>query len=324
MSKPLVIVHSKLSDDLLDKLKQYFQLAVFEKLSSETMPLFKEHLKSAVGLVGTGLRVDESLLQHAPHLKVASTISVGYDQYDVAALTRHQVVLTHTPNVLSDSVADLALALMLAAARRVPELDALVKQGKWNKQNDGNYFGVDVHHKTIGILGMGRIGQVIAQRAHFGFGMKVIYTARQDKPEVDRTFQAQRQELNQLLSTADFVVNILPSNAQTQNLIGENELALMKTSAVFINIGRGSTLDEQALYQALQQRRILAAGLDVYQQEPLATTSPLLGLDNVICLPHIGSATAETRYAMQACAVDNLINSLLYPNDQSKTVYRVI
>ncbi|KAE9527477.1 bifunctional glyoxylate/hydroxypyruvate reductase B [Testudinibacter aquarius] len=321
--KPVVIIHAKLPDALLRKLEAHFQLVIVEKLSAETMPLLRQQLATAVGIIGTGLRVDEALLQQAPLLKVASTISVGYDQYDLSALQRRQITLTHTPYVLNDTVADLAFALMLAAARRVCELNAVVKQGQWHKQSESGYFGVDLHHKTLAILGMGRIGQAIAKRAYFGFDMKVSYSARHDKPEVDRTFQAQRVELDQLLSSADFVVNILPSTMETQNLIGEKQFALMKPSAVFINLGRGNTVDEQALYRALKNKQILAAGLDVYQSEPIATDSPLLTLDNIVCLPHIGSATAETRFAMQSCAVDNLINSLLYPNDPQKTVYRV-
>ncbi|TNH05919.1 bifunctional glyoxylate/hydroxypyruvate reductase B [Testudinibacter sp. TR-2022] len=321
--KPVVIVHAKLPAQLLRKLEAHFQLVIFEKLSAETMPLLRQQLATAVGIIGTGLRVDEALLQQAPLLKVASTVSVGYDQYDLPALQRRQITLTHTPYVLNDTVADLAFALMLAAARRVCELNAVVKQGQWHKQSESGYFGVDLHHKTLAILGMGRIGQAIAKRAYLGFDMKVSYSARHDKPEIDRTFQAQRAELDQLLSSADFVVNILPSTVETQNLIGEKQFALMKPSAVFINLGRGNTVDEQALYRALKNKQILAAGLDVYQSEPIATDSPLLTLDNIVCLPHIGSATAETRFAMQSCAVDNLINSLLYPNDPQKTVYRV-
>ncbi|TNG94340.1 bifunctional glyoxylate/hydroxypyruvate reductase B [Pasteurellaceae bacterium USgator11] len=321
--KPVVIIHAKLPDALLRKLEAHFQLVIFEKLSAETMPLLRQQLAAAVGIIGTGLRVDEPLLQQAPLLKVASTISVGYDQYDLPALHRRQITLTHTPYVLNDTVADLAFALMLAAARRVCELNAVVKQGQWHKQSESGYFGVDLHHKTLAILGMGRIGQAIAKRAYFGFDMKVSYSARHDKPEVDRTFQAQRAELDQLLSSADFVVNILPLTMETQNLIGEKQFALMKPSAVFINLGRGNTVDEQALYRALKNKQILAAGLDVYQSEPIATDSPLLTLGNIVCLPHIGSATADTRFAMQSCAVDNLINSLLYPNDPQKTVYRV-
>ncbi|MGR3808723.1 gluconate 2-dehydrogenase [Pasteurella testudinis DSM 23072] len=323
MSKPLIIVHTKLPPALLGKLEQHFQLAVFETLSAQNITLLRAQLASAVGIIGTGLRVDEALLQQAPLLQAASTVSVGYDQYDLAALQRHQVVLTHTPHVLDDTVADLAFALILGAARRVCELDSAVKQGRWSKQSESGYFGVDVHHKTIGILGMGRIGRAIAQRAYFGFGMPVCYTARHDKTEVDRTFQAKRCELDQLLATADFVVNMLPSTAQTQNVIDGKAFALMKPSAIFINLGRGNTVDQQALYQALKTKRILAAGLDVYREEPIAADSPLLTLENIICLPHIGSATAETRYAMQACAVDNLINALLYPNCADKPVYRV-
>lgn len=216
----------------------------------------------------------------------------------------------HTPTVLTETVADTIMSLVLATARRVVEVAERVKAGEWQGSIGPDWYGVDVHHKTIGILGMGRIGLALAQRAHFGFGMPVLYNARRTHEEAEQRFNARRCDLDTLLAESDFLCITLPLTEQTFHLIGREQLAKMKQSGILINAGRGPVVDEQALIEALQDGTIHAAGLDVFEQEPVAVDSPLLKMANVVALPHIGSATHETRYGMAECAVDNLIAAL--------------
>jgi gluconate 2-dehydrogenase len=216
----------------------------------------------------------------------------------------------HTPFALTETVADTLMALVLSSARRVVEVAERVKAGEWTKSIGPDWFGVDVHGKTLGIVGMGRIGLALAQRAHFGFNMPVLYNARRHHSEAEERFNARYCDLDTLLQEADYVCLILPLTDETHHLIGKAEFAKMKKSAIFINAGRGPVVDEKALVDALQTGEIHAAGLDVFEQEPLPVDSPLLQLPNVVALPHIGSATHETRYNMAATAVDNLINAL--------------
>ncbi|MDX5629308.1 MULTISPECIES: glyoxylate/hydroxypyruvate reductase GhrB [unclassified Brenneria] len=304
--KPSIILYRKIPDDLRARLDQHFTVTVLDDLPAGNHPA----LAQAEGIIGAGGKVDNAFLQRCPRLRAASTISVGYDNFDVDALNEHGVVLMHTPTVLTETVADTVLALMLSSARRVVEVAEKVKAGEWKAGVDRSWFGTDVHHKTIGILGMGRIGLAVAQRAHLGFSMPVLYNARSRHSEAETRFDARYCDLDSLLAEADFLCITLPLTAETQNLIGREQLAKMKPSAILINIGRGAVVDESALIEALSNGTIHAAGLDVFVQEPLPVDSPLLSLPNVVALPHIGSATHETRYAMAACAVDNLIAAL--------------
>jgi phosphogluconate 2-dehydrogenase len=219
-------------------------------------------------------------------------------------------LLINTTDVLTETTSDTGFALILAAARRVVELANMVRAGNWNQNIGPLHFGSDVHGKTLGIIGMGRIGEALAQRGHFGFGMPVIYHSHSPKPAVEQRFGAQYRSLPDLLQQADFVCLTLPLTAETQGLIGAREFALMGPETIFINISRGKVVDEAALVEALQQRTIRAAGLDVFEREPLNHDSPLLRLNNVVATPHIGSATHETREAMARCAVDNLLAAL--------------
>lgn len=266
-----------------------------------------ESVAQADAIVTGGLRVDESLLSHAPRLRVVSTTSVGYDHFDTVAMKEHGVIGTHTPGVLDDTVADLTMALMLSAARRVVELDGWVRQGKWTKGHDTALFGVDVHHRTIGIIGMGRIGEAVAKRAHFGFGMDVLYHSRSRHAHVEQALHATYASLEDLLSQSDFVVLLTPLTPATIGLMNHEKFGLMKPSAIFVNMSRGKTVDEAALYDALRNGQIRAAGLDVFVTEPVPTDHPLLSLPNVVALPHIGSATEATRNDMERLAVDNTI-----------------
>jgi len=308
--KPAVILYKKLPDDLRARLAAHADITEISDLSPASQQQHAEALAQAEGLLGSGGKVNGELLTKMPKLRACSSVSVGYDNFDVDALNQRHVVLMHTPTVLTETVADTIMALVLSTARRVPELDAWVKAGNWQKSIGPERFGIDVHHKTLGILGMGRIGMALAQRAHFGFGMKILYNARREHQEAQSRFGAERSELETLLEQSDFVCISLPLTEQTHHLIGAEQIALMKPEAVLINAGRGPVVDENALIAALQAGKLHAAGLDVFEKEPLPTDSPLLSLPNVVTLPHIGSATHETRYGMMLDAVDNLIAAL--------------
>ncbi|CFR31456.1 putative D-isomer specific 2-hydroxyacid dehydrogenase [Yersinia frederiksenii] len=308
--KPSIVLYKSIPDDLHQRLAQHFTVNSFEGLTPDNQPELLSALAQAQGLIGSGGKIDSAFLQLAPRLRVASTISVGYDNFDVEALNQSGVALMHTPTVLTETVADTMMALMLSTARRVVELAERVKAGEWQESITDDWYGVDVHHKTIGILGMGRIGMALAQRAHFGFSMPVLYTSRRPHEEAETRFGARRCDLDTLLAEVDFLCITLPMTEQTYHMIGREQLAKMKSSAILINAGRGPVVDEQALIAALQDGTLHGAGLDVFEQEPLPVDSPLLALRNVVAVPHIGSATHETRYNMAACAVDNLIAAL--------------
>lgn len=308
--KPSIILYKTLPDALVQRLENHFTINKFDDISPETVAANAQVFANAEGILGSGGKVDEDFLAQMPKLRAASTISVGYDNFNVDALNAHKVVLMHTPTVLTETVADTSMALILASARRVVEVAERVKAGEWQNSIGAEWFGIDVHHKTLGIIGMGRIGLALAQRAHFGFSMPIIYNARRHHKEAEERFDARYCDLDTLLATADFVCILVPLSEETHHLIGAEQLAKMKSSAVLINVGRGPVVDEKALIEALQAGKIHAAGLDVFEQEPLSVDSPLLKLPNVVALPHIGSATHETRLGMEECAVDNLITAL--------------
>ena len=308
--KKQVVVYKKLSPSLLARLQQQAQVTQIEDLSPAGLKQLRAALPQAHGLLGASLRLDAELLDLAPQLEAVASVSVGVDNYDIEYLSRRQILLSNTPDVLTETTADTGFALILATARRVVELANLVRAGQWSRNIGPAHFGSDVHGKTLGIIGMGRIGEALAQRGHAGFGMPLIYHSNSPKPAVEQRFNARYCSLDELLAQADFVCLTLPLTAQTQGLIGAREFALMRPESIFINISRGKVVDEGALIEALQQRTIRAAGLDVFEREPLDHDSPLLQLDNVVATPHIGSATHETREAMARCAVDNLLAAL--------------
>lgn len=308
--KPSVILYKALPDDLQQRLAEHFTVTQVANLKPETVQQHAEAFATAQGLLGSSEKVDAALLEKMPQLRATSTVSVGYDNFDVDALNARKILLMHTPTVLTETVADTIMALVLSSARRVVEVAGRVKAGEWTSGIGPDWFGIDVHHKTMGIIGMGRIGLALAQRAHFGFGMPILYNARRHHAEAEARFQARYCDLDTLLKESDFVCLVLPLTEETHHLIGKTQFAMMKKSAIFINAGRGPVVDENALVEALQNGEIHAAGLDVFEKEPLSVDSPLLSLPNVVALPHIGSATHETRYNMAACAVDNLIDAL--------------
>jgi len=308
--KPSVVLYKSLPDDLRARLDDHFSVTEIGGLTPENLEKYADVFRQAEGILGSGGKVDAEFLQRAPKLRAASTVSVGYDNFDVAALNDRGVALMHTPTVLTETVADTMMALVLSSARRVVELAERVKAGEWQKNVGPDWFGIDVHHKKMGILGMGRIGLALAQRAHFGFSMPILYNARKHHQEAEQRFDARYCDLDTLLAESDFLCISLPLTAETHHLIGREQLAKMKPGAVLINAGRGPVVDEQALIAALKDGTLHAAGLDVFEQEPLPVDSELLTLRNVVALPHIGSATHETRYGMARDAVENLIAAL--------------
>ncbi|WP_438281987.1 2-hydroxyacid dehydrogenase [Pseudomonas alabamensis] len=308
--KKRIVLYKRLSDALLARLEAQVDVTWVDMTAPDGLARLRDALPGAQGLLGASLRLDGPLLDAAPDLKVISSVSVGIDNYDVPDLTRRGVMLTNTPDVLTETTADTGFALILATARRVVELAGWVRDGQWSKSLGPSHFGTDVHGKTLGIVGMGRIGEALARRGAAGFGMRVLYHSSRPKPDVDARYDAQYRDLDDLLAEADYVCLTVPLNASTEGLIGARELALMKPESILVNIARGRVVDEAALVEALQARRIRGAGLDVFVQEPLPADSPLLGLDNVVATPHIGSATHETREAMARCAVDNLLEAL--------------
>lgn len=270
---------------------------------------FEAALPNAHGLIGGNRRLGEAELASAKNLEIISSISVGYDNYDLSYLNSRGIMLTNTPDVLNETTADLAFALILATARRIPELDAWTKDGNWSSTINASHFGCDVHGKTLGIIGLGKIGEAIARRGRFGFGMHILYSGKTRKPQLEQELGATFVPQEQLLSESDFVCPVVPLTAETRNLIGQKELALIGAEGILINVSRGPVIDQDALIQALEEKTIRAAGMDVYVKEPL-TDSRLFKLKNAVTVPHIGSATNDTRDAMAKRALDNLLMGL--------------
>lgn len=308
--KPKVIVYKKMDEKVLEFIRETCEVIYFEKLHSDVYPTFLEELKDVDALLGSGLKVNGDLLDRAPHLKIVCNTSVGYDNLDMSELSKRNIIATNTPDVLNDTVADTIFGLLLATARRMPELDQFVKNGEWKETLKEEHFGVDVHHKTLGIIGMGGVGSAIAKRAYFGFDMDILYHGRSRKEEEEKTYNATYCSLEELLQKSDFVCLMTPLTPQTEGLMGKREFELMKQSAIFINGSRGKTVDEEALINALRVEEILGAGLDVFAQEPVSPDNPLLSMKNVVTLPHIGSATAETRLKMAMLGAENLVAGL--------------
>jgi len=305
-----IVLYKKVADDVLAMLQQDYQVVQFDGVDAGNRAAFMAAVKDAVGLIGASLKIDAEILDHAPQLKAISTISVGVDQFDPADLRRRGIVLLNTPDVLTETTADTGFALILAAARRVVEMADYVKQGRWTHSIGEDCFGTDVQGKTLGIVGMGRIGGAIARRASLGFGMQVLYNNRSPDPAAEAAYAARFCPLGRLLQNADFICITAPLTPQTRGMIGKAELAQMRSSAILVNISRGSIIDETALIEALESGRLRAAGLDVFEREPLPADSRLLSLPNVVALPHIGSATHETRQRMALCAAQNLLDAL--------------
>lgn len=312
MSPINVLVTGKLLGKSNQRLSSFAQVSVCNNSNSMAKEELVKELTGADALVCIlGDSIDAEVMQSCPDLKLIANVAVGYDNIDVACATQCGILVTNTPGVLDNATADLAMSLLLACARRICEADRYVRQGKWHEWNIELMLGVDLYGKTLGIVGMGRIGMAVARRAA-AFGMKIIYARSGQEDSRDyqlhKELDAQRVSLDTLLSNADFVSLHCPLTENTSHLIGERELARMKPGSILINTSRGAVVNEKALLKALQEGKLGGAGLDVYEQEPHVPHELLL-MDNVVLTPHIGSAGRETRIAMADLAVDGLITA---------------
>ncbi|MES2535723.1 MAG: D-glycerate dehydrogenase [Pseudomonadota bacterium] len=308
--KQKILIARATFPDIIDRLEEYFivERNVTDVRYTHAQLCEKLRDKSGAILMG-GERIDQAVLDAAPELKAVSNCAAGYNNFDLDALTRAGVIATNTPYVSNESVADMAWALMLAASRRIVEADAFVRSDAWQGFAYNLFLGVDLHGSTLGIIGMGGIGQAIARRAT-GFGMRTLYYNRSRLPaSIEDACHATAASKEDLLRESDHVILMLPYSAQAHHTIGAPELALMKRTAVLVNIARGGIVDDAALAQALSEGRIAAAGLDVVEGEPQVHPA-LKKLPNVVLTPHIGSATTMTRRALANLAVDNLIAAM--------------
>ncbi len=305
-----VLVFRELPVDQLARLQAVHEVTVADPRKPDQRATYDAALAEAEGLIGSSFKID---IAQAPRLKVVSSISVGVDNYDLAALKARGILLCHTPGVLTETTADTIFALIMAASRRLVELAQHVREGRWDKNIGDNLFGWDVHGKTLGILGFGRIGQALARRAALGFGMPVRYYSRRpvDLGQVPGLEgKAQHGSLDEVLAGSDIIALTLSLSEDTRGLIGAREFALMRPGAIFVNGARGAIVQEDALLTALDSGHLRAAGLDVFATEPLPLDSPLRSHPKLTPLPHIGSATHETRHRMAVLATDNLLAAL--------------
>jgi len=308
--KHRILVSGHLTEDILSLLAQECDV----RANGEDRPMERAELLEAVAAVDGYLSmitdaVDAELMDAAPRLRVVSNMAVGYNNIDVAAATARGIVVTNTPGILTEATAELAFALILAAARRVVDLDRRTRAGEWTCWAPLLFLSREVSGKTLGVVGLGRIGRAVARRAR-AFGMRVLYHSRSRlEAAEERDLGVEYAEKDELLATADFVSLHVPLSAETRHLIGRRELDLMKPTAYLINTSRGPVVDEAALVEALKARRIEGAGLDVYENEPLLAPG-LTALENVVLMPHVGSATVETRARMARMAAENLLSAL--------------
>ncbi len=312
MTKPKVYISRKIFPEALERIGRETDMEVWPDEFPPPYATLAEKAGQADGML-TMLsdKLDANLIERAGNLKVISSMAVGYDNIDVAAATRRGIRIGYTPGVLTETTADLIFALLMAAGRRIVEADKYVRDGKWLTWTPMGLLGQDIHHATLGIIGLGRIGMEVARRAR-GFNMKLLYYSRTRKsPAVEREMGLEYvDKMPDLLARADYISLHVPLNKDTRHLIGAKEFAMMKPTAIFINASRGLVVDQPALYEALKSHQILRAALDVTEVEPIPMSDPLLTLDNLTILPHIGSASVLTRRKMAQMAADNLLAGL--------------
>lgn len=310
-ARPHVLVSRAIFPEIIDRLAQHFDVEANQADELWPRDEFIRRLQGKQGVFTTGgERIDADVLKACPGLKICANMAVGYNNFDVPAMTAAGVLATNAPGVLTETTADMGFALLMAAARRVTESEHFLRAGKWDRWAYDMMIGQDVFGSTLGILGMGRIGQAVARRGALGFGMNVIYHNRSRLPEAEEAaVKARYVGKQELLQTADHLVLVVPYSAESHHSIGAAELALMKPTATLVNIARGGIVDDVALAKALREGRLAAAGLDVFEGEPRVHPD-LLGCSNVVLTPHIGSATVPTRKAMANLAADNLIGYL--------------
>lgn len=312
-TKPSVLVARAVFPEVLHKLEQHFSVESNQDDTVWSAEELARRLQGKVGVFTTGSeRISATLLAQCPDLRICANMAVGYNNFDVPAMTASGVMATNTPDVLTETTADFGFALLMATARRMAESEHFLRAGLWTRWSFDMFAGAEVHGSTLGIIGMGRIGQGIARRGALGFGMKVLYCNR--KPldaATEAACHARHVSKTELLQQADHVVLVLPYSPEAHHTIGAAELALMKPTATLVNIARGGIVDDAALAAALRNRTIAAAGLDVFEGEP-AVHPDLLTVPNVVLTPHIASATIATRRAMADLAADNLISYLVH------------
>lgn len=306
--KPAVLVARALFPEVIQRLRGHFDVTTNDQDEMWTPEVFAEKLQGKVGALTTGAeRVTSGLLALNPQLKIVANMAVGYNNFDLQAMTQHGVQATNAPDVLTETTADFGFALLMATARRVGESERFLRSGHWTRWSYDMFAGAEVHGSTLGILGMGRIGQAIARRGAHGFGMRVIYHNRsQLDPGTEARCGAEYVGKTELLQRSDHLVLVLPYTAENHHIIGARELSWMKPTATLINIARGGIVDDAALACALKDKQIAAAGLDVFEGEPKVHPE-LLQVPNAVLTPHIASATLSTRLAMANLAADNLI-----------------
>lgn len=309
--RPRVWVSQPLFDDTVEQLAAYCDVDATPAITAHDSAALAAHLAGVDGaLVTLNERIGAAEIANAPALKVIANVGVGYNNLDIPALSAAGIVATNTPDVLTETTADLGFALLMAAARRVMESERWLREGQWRQWSFTTMLGADVHGSTLGILGMGRIGQAIARRGHHGFGMKVLYHNRSRLPQaLEQEVGASYVGFDELLANADHLLLVLPYSAQSHHIINAAALAKMKPTATLVNIARGGIVDELALADALANGRLAAAALDVYENEP-EVRPELLALRNIVLTPHIGSASLATRRGMVQLAVDNLLAGL--------------
>ena len=308
MSKPRILVARAVFPETIARLQQHFEVESNQADEAWTPAQLIEKMRDKDGAFTSGsVRIDDALLVACPKLKICANMAVGYNNFDLDAMTARGVLGTNTPDVLTDTTADFGFALLMATARRITESEIYLREGKWSKWSYDMFAGSDIHGATLGILGMGRIGQGIAKRGAHGFGMNVVY---HNRSRLDAAMEAECKaryvSKEELFKTADHLVLVLPYSAASHHIVGAAEIALMKPTATLVNIARGGIVDENALVQALREKRIAAAGLDVFEGEPKVNPG-LLTVPNVVLTPHIASASVPTRKAMANLAADNLI-----------------
>lgn len=309
--KPKVLITRKIAEPIIEKIREYADVFVWEK---EDVPIPRDLLENKISEID-GLycllteSIDSILLDKARNLKVISNMAVGYNNIDVQAATNKGIMVTNTPDVLTETTADLTFALLMATARRLVEASDYLRNGKWETWSPNLLTGQDIYGATIGIIGMGRIGEAVARRTK-GFNMNLLYHNRSQKPVVEQELGATYVSMDTLLRESDYVVVMTPYSAETKNLITAEQLKLMKKNSILINTARGGIVNEADLYEALVKGVIWGAGLDVFEEEPVSVDHPLLTLQNVVTLPHIGSASIATRMKMSDLAAENLILAL--------------
>lgn len=308
--QPLVLVAHPIPSDWLSKLRGQVELAIGPEGGAGFTTELMAQLPQADGLF-TLLTdpVTDQILSQAPNLKVVSNMAVGVDNIDLAACTARGIAVGHTPGVLTEGTADLTFAILLSLARNIEQASLDAKQGKWSTWSPTGWLGADLSGKTIGIIGMGKIGQAVARRAK-GFGLKIVFHNRSQRPELENEFNARQVELDELLKTSDFVCLHTALTGETKGLINQTALEMMKPTAYLINAARGPAIDQDALVTALKENQIAGAALDVTTPEPLPPDHPLYQLDNCLITPHIGSATHDTRKAMAELACINILDGL--------------